>query len=262
MLAVTADDLGMSDGVTRGVLGAFQRGIVRSASLLVTYPGSEAAATAARAEAGLELGLHLDLVGGTPASDPASVRTLVDRDGRFLGLAAFVRALASGGIDPRELAREIRAQAARARSWGLALAAWDSHRHVHALPLVARVVGPVALEEGARWIRRPRPAGVWRGWKPLALTLSAAASEPFYRRLLGNDWYVDVSSWRPREAGAVAHLATLAGSGEIGAHPGYADDALRSVDTLVERREADLALLTDPALRTALGSAVGWRVPA
>ena len=52
------------------------------------------------------------------------------------------------------------------------------------------------------------------------------------------------------------------GLGEIGAHPGYVDDELRTTDGLVGDREKDLEVLTDPLLQTALGSeTVRWRVP-
>ncbi|MGH2499656.1 MAG: hypothetical protein ACRDF0_06160, partial [Candidatus Limnocylindria bacterium] len=89
---------------------------------------------------------------------------------------------------------------------------------------------------------------------------AALASAPFLRGLPGNDWYVDLSSWR-RDAASVALLAALGGVGEIGSHPGYADDALRERDALVHGRAADLALLTDPLLRAAFGDeAVSWRV--
>jgi predicted glycoside hydrolase/deacetylase ChbG (UPF0249 family) len=260
-LVVTADDLGLSDGVTRGILESHRSGIVRSTSLLVTFPTGEEAAALAREERDLEVGLHLDLVGGAPASDPARVRSLVRPDGRFHRLGAFLTRVASGRIRAAELAAEIRAQVARARSWGVAADAWDSHRHVHAMPLVARVVGAVARQEGARWVRRVRPAPVWRGPKAWSLAASMAASEPFYRGLAGNTWYVDLSSWRPRDTTAVALLAAYAGIGEIGAHPGHPDAALRRADTLIDRRDADLALLTDPLLRSALGrDAVRWRV--
>ena len=36
---------------------------------------------------------------------------------------------------------------------------------------------------------------------------------------------------------------------EIAGHPGYADDELRSISSLVEEREHDLAVLVDPALK-------------
>lgn len=260
-LVVTADDLGLTDGVTRGILEAHRRGIVRSTSLLVTYPASEAGAAAGLAERDLEVGLHLDLVGGTPASDPARVPSLVRPDGRFHKLGAFLSRVVSGQVRPAEIAVELRAQVARARSWGLEATAWDSHRHVHAMPLVARVVAAVARQEGARWVRRVRPAAAWGGPKAWSLVAAGAASEPFYRGLGGNTWYVDLSSWRPRDASAVALLAAYAGIGEIGAHPGYSDDALRQEDSLTDRRDADLKLLTDPLLRAVLGrDAVSWRV--
>lgn len=257
-LVVTADDLGLSPAVTRGVLASHRRGIVRSASLLVTFPDGEAAAAAARELPGLEVGLHLDLVEGTPAADPARVRTLVDDDGRFLALGRFVRALFTGRIRASEVATEVRAQAARARSWGLDATAWDSHRHMHALPLVARVVGAVAREEGVRYLRRPAPPAVWHGPKAWALRAACRAASPFLRGIPGNDWYVDLSSWRG-DAAAVALLAAYGGVGEIGAHPGEATDG-DGGDPLARRRPEELALLTDPLLLSALADeAVSWR---
>ena len=65
------------------MLEAHRNGVVRSSSLLVTFPDGEEAAALARAERDLEIGLHIDLVGGRPASDPAAVASLVDAEGRF-----------------------------------------------------------------------------------------------------------------------------------------------------------------------------------
>lgn len=260
-LVVTADDLGLSPGVTAGILESHRRGVVRSTSLLVTYPSSEAAAACAREERDLEIGLHLDLVGGSPACDPGRVRTLIDAEGRFLPLRELVGRLATARISAREVAAELRAQSARARSWGVAPLAWDSHRHVHALPQLARVVSAVAREEGVRWIRRPRPTQPWRGLKPIALRYATAVSEPFYRGIPGNAWYIDLTSWQPDGSAAVALLSARCGVGEIGAHPGHPDSELQDADGLGGRRPADLALLTDPLLRSALGrDAVSWRV--
>ena len=75
---------------------------------------------------------------------------------------------------------------------------------------------------------------------------------------------MDLTSQRPRpDAARVALLATYGGVGELSAHPGYVDDALRDTrDSLVVARPEDLNLLTDPLLRTALGTdVVRWRVP-
>lgn len=262
MLVVTADDLGMGRGIDRAILAAYRDGIVRSTSLLVTFPGSEEGAALAHAEPGLEIGLHIDLVEGRPASDPSRVPSLVDREGRFLGLGRLLQRLAIGRVSASELAGEVREQVARARALGTRAVAWDSHRHVHLVPLVARVIAAVGEEQGARWIRRaapPRPTGAW---KPALLGVATAGSAPFLRGFPGNDWYVDLTSRRPRPDPAwVGLLATLPGVGEISAHPGWADD-LEDADPLADERPLDLALLTDPLLRQALGDdTVRWRVP-
>lgn len=246
-LVVTADDLGLSSEVTRGVIAAHRVGVVRSASLLVTFPASEEGAALGRAESALEIGLHLDLVEGWPVSDARAVSSLVDDEGRFHPLGTFFARLATGRIRGREIAAELRAQVARARAWGTPALAWDSHRHTHAHPLLARVVGAVARELSARWIRRPAPARVWRSRKSFALGLATWVSRPAYGGIPGNDWYVDLSSW-PADATAVALLATYDGVGEIGAHPGAF--------------ESERALLSDPLLVAAFGGdVVGWRVP-
>ncbi|MDQ2953186.1 MAG: ChbG/HpnK family deacetylase, partial [Chloroflexota bacterium] len=153
-LVVTADDLGLSRAVTRGVLEAHRRGIVRSTSLLVTFPWSEEGAAQALAERDLEVGVHLDLVGGTPVCDPAAVRSLCDAEGRFHPLGELTRRLFTGRVSANEVAAELRAQIERARGWGVPALAWDSHRHVHLMPPVARVVGALARELGAGWVRR------------------------------------------------------------------------------------------------------------
>src|SRR2546428_404070 len=159
-LVVTADDLGLSPGVTRGILEAHTRGVVRSASLMVTFASSPEAAALSRMEPDLEVGLHLDLVGGEPVSDPARVASLCDGEGRFWRLPEFTRRLLTGRI-------------------------------------------------------------------------------------------------------RASDLATEGGVGEPSAPPGYGDDALRDTrDSLVAAGPEDLNLLTDPLLRTALGTdVVRWRVP-
>src|SRR5713101_9932691 len=64
-LIVNADDFGLSRGINRGIIEAYQKGIVTSASLMVDRPGSQEAAELYRKlrwlEPELSVGLHVDL---------------------------------------------------------------------------------------------------------------------------------------------------------------------------------------------------------
>ena len=133
--------------------------------------------------------------------------------------------------------------------------------HAHG-GVVARVVGAIAREQGARWIRRATPPRPTRSWKPAALGLGSLGSRPFLRHTPGNDWYVVLSSRSPRpDAAWVALLALHGGVGEIGAHPGYVDDELR--ERVAEQRIGEQRQVRRPHLhqRVALGDdTVRWRV--
>jgi predicted glycoside hydrolase/deacetylase ChbG (UPF0249 family) len=261
-IVVTADDLGLSAGVTRGILEAHRRGVVRSTSLLVTFPAAQEAAALALAEPDLEVGLHIDLVGGQPVSDPSAVPSLCDDDGHFYPLPVFTRRLLTGRVRATELAAELRAQAERAHAWGVPALAWDSHRHVHLMPPVALVVGHIARDLGVRWLRRARAPRLRFQLKTASLHAASLMSDVAFRGIRGPSWYVDLTTHQPRlDAAGVALLAAYGGLGELSAHPGYVDEDLSRRDALVHERADDLALLTDPLLRTALGrQAVTWRV--
>ena len=249
--------------MTRGVLESHRNGVVRSASLLVTFPNSAEGAALARAEPALETGLHVDLVGGRPVSDPARIPSLVDHEGHFHRLPDFAARLFTGRIRTADLAAEIRAQVSRARRWGIVPRAWDSHQHTHLMPPVARIVAHIAREEGVRYLRRANGPRLLAPPKARLLTAATLADRFLLRGLPGNDWFVDLSALPHRpDAPGVALYAAYRGIGELIAHPGYPDDALRSTgDGLILQRHDDLMVLCDPLLRSALGDTIRWRVP-
>ena len=245
------------------MLEAHRNGVVRSSSLLVTFPDGEEAATLARAERDLEIGLHIDLVGGHPASDPAAVPSLVDADGRFHPLPEFTARVLTGRIRSAEVAAEVRAQVARARGWGIDPLAWDSHRHTHLIPPITRVIARVARENAVRYLRRATPPRLAAAVKAQLLGVASLVDRALLRGIPGNDWFVDLSALPSRpDAAAVALYAAYRGVGEIIAHPGYPDDVLRATgDGLVLQRHDDLQVLTDDLVRSAFGDTIRWRVP-
>ena len=160
-LIVNADDWGLTPGVNRGIVRAFQHGIVTSTSLLVTGRAFEDAVTLARQLPELDVGLHLALVEEQAVLPPEALPTLVDKTGRLPRTKGefFKRALL-GQINWDEVEREIASQIARFQQTGLGLSHIDSHQHIHMFPPVFRIVTRLTRSLGHVWIRNP--AGPWR----------------------------------------------------------------------------------------------------
>jgi chitin disaccharide deacetylase len=160
-LIVNADDLGLTPGVNRGVLRAFQDGIVTSASLLVTGSAFDDAVALARQNPELDVGLHVTLVEEQSILGREVLPTLVDESGRLPRTSGeFLRRALLARISWDEVEREIAAQIARFQNTGLRLSHLDSHQHLHMFPPVFQIVRRLTRGMDNVWIRNP--AGPWR----------------------------------------------------------------------------------------------------
>lgn len=131
-LIVNADDFGQSAGVNRGVVHTHEQGIVTSASLMVRWPASRAAAAYARSRPRLSVGLHVDLGEWRFAA------------GRWTPLYEAVDT-----ADPPAVEAEVRAQLEAFRELvGRDPTHLDSHQHVHSAEPVGSVLVSLAGELG------------------------------------------------------------------------------------------------------------------
>jgi hopanoid biosynthesis associated protein HpnK len=160
-LIVNADDFGLTAGVNRGILQAFQDGIVTSASLLVTGHAFDEAVALARQNPKLDVGLHLALVEERAVLGRDALPTLVDETGRFPRTSAeFIRRAVLRRISWQEVEREIAAQIALFQKTGLRMSHLNSHQHLHMFPPVFQIVRRLTRGMDNVWIRNS--AGQWR----------------------------------------------------------------------------------------------------
>lgn len=82
-LIINADDFGLTDGVSRGIVEALDSSIVRSTSVMLCAEGSGARLEGRRESLAGRVGIHLQLTDGVPCSEPPLVPTLTARDGMF-----------------------------------------------------------------------------------------------------------------------------------------------------------------------------------
>jgi predicted glycoside hydrolase/deacetylase ChbG (UPF0249 family) len=216
-LIVNADDFGQSPGVNRGVVTAHERGVVTSASLMVRWPAAAEAASYARANPRLSVGLHLDL------------GEWVFRDGEWSPLYRVV-----AEDDPVAVAAEVRRQLEAFRDLtGRDPSHIDSHQHAHRNEPARSVVLDAGRRVGAP-VRHFSDAVRYHG----GFYGQDGAGTP-YPEGIG--------------VGGLTALLTRLGPGwhELGCHPGLGDD----LDTMYRAERAiEVATLCDPRVRTSLTS--------
>ena len=83
-LLVRGDDLGYSEGVTLGMLSAYEKGIVNSMAIMINMPYAKEAILLAKKHKGLCLGLHVNVTNGKALAPIDQIPTLVDENGVFI----------------------------------------------------------------------------------------------------------------------------------------------------------------------------------
>ncbi|HUP85529.1 MAG TPA: ChbG/HpnK family deacetylase [Acidimicrobiales bacterium] len=258
LLIVNADDYGLTEQVSRGILRAHRGGIVTSTSCLVLAPGFDTCGEWLEEEEDLGVGVHLATVGeDPPLLTAAEVPSLVDRQGRLPGSwRMFLARATAGRIDADDLAKEFRAQLEAVRQLGIDITHVDTHQHLHLWPLVRDVVLDLAVEYGIPAVRVPRSTTAFpgAGVNFLANELAKRASA---RGLLFPDQAAGVDEAGRMDGDRIdVALTRLAASGaaavELSTHPGEGDDPDRRRYRWNYRWEDELHALTSLSARAAV----------
>lgn len=143
-----ADDFGISRGVNAAIVKAHREGILNSASLMINQKYASEAVKLAKELPALELGLHVNLTNELPAAPADKIPLLVDANGKLK--RGFVALFLLSFLNPKRLRRqveiEMRAQIAKYLATGLPLQHLDSHRHVHIIPVIFKVMRKLQKE--------------------------------------------------------------------------------------------------------------------
>lgn len=220
---LNADDFAYEPRVTRGIIEAMRRGLVRSTTMIVNAPWSRESAPLA---AGLSVGLHLNLARWTVLCDPAREHA-----------EAAAPTLSSAFVE-----REARAQLARfVELLGRAPTHVDVHKHLHRWPRVLEGLARTALDAGlpVRSCDEATRAAL-RG-------LGVITNDAFFGDADGPAY------WTLERLEAV--LATLPSEGiiELMCHPGYAPTEVES--RYGPQREVELATFTSPSAAALVAAA-------
>lgn len=142
-LIVNADDFGYNRGVNRGVITAFNKGIVTSTTIMVNGDCFEEAAdliNICRDELGV--GLHINLTRGKPVSFPSKVPSLLDNQGFFWQ----INTLYQKNLVKEEVREEITSQVKKLKDYGIKPTHMDAHHHLQYHTLILEVLMETALD--------------------------------------------------------------------------------------------------------------------
>ncbi len=155
-LIVNADDVGASAEINAATFARTGSGRVTSGSILATGQAFEDAARAARTQARVSWGVHLDVSSGAAPLTRFVPRVL--RDGCLAPASLELRP-----EDADAVLAEWEAQVRRVREAGVEVTHLDSHEHYHYQPMLRRVIRALASRVGVRSIRAMgAPPGAWR----------------------------------------------------------------------------------------------------
>ena len=129
-LIVNADDFGQSEGITRGIIQAHEKGIVTSTSLMVRYNAALGAAEYSKNNTALGVGLHVDL------------GEWILNNGNWIPLYEVVP-LDNPEVVKNEISNQVESFF---KIMGRKPTHIDSHQHVHQRELIKPVLLEIAAE--------------------------------------------------------------------------------------------------------------------
>ena len=259
-LIVNADDFGLTSGVNRGIIEAYERGIVTSATLMACGAKFQEAVDLASRMPQLSVGCHVLLVDASPVLEFQQVSTLATsnfgapkfRDNlvSFAGLAVTRR------LDEDQIEAEITAQIRKLQTAGIKVSHLDSHKHTHMFPVVFRPMLRAARECGVSAVRNPFEPLVFAGTKNWKRRFQLGILRSFrtsFRNALKEFGLITPDGCVGIVATGGLTLETFRqlienlaeGTWEFVTHPGYNDAELEGIKTrLRHSRENELAILT------------------
>ena len=146
---INADDFGLSPSDNAVILGAFQAGVISSATAMANMPAFEEACALAR-QPFLQgrIGLHFNLTFGRPLSPSILMRSTFCNSQGMFDLDLPRHSLWLNRLDREAVLEELEAQWQRCLDNDLHPSHIDSHQHVHNIWPIGEIVARFAARQG------------------------------------------------------------------------------------------------------------------
>lgn len=265
-VVLCADDFGLTDGVSRGILDLVHMGRLSATSVMTNRRSwKDMGADLRTLSQPIGVGLHLNLTTGRPLG----TMPLLAPDGTLPPLRTVLSRALSGRLAAVELRTEIGLQLDAFQDvFGRAPDFVDGHQHVHVLPGIRSALLSVLVERGLAgrlWVRDPgdKVTAILRRRVAFRKALVVSAFALGFRKTAaarGFDSNAGFSGFSDFDAGSDADPTFQAAFAALGprpvvmCHPGYVSEELRRVDPAVESRRRELDYLASDRFAALLRS--------
>jgi predicted glycoside hydrolase/deacetylase ChbG (UPF0249 family) len=150
-----ADDFGFDADTTMASIDLFDKGILKSASIMVNMPASQIAIEYARQHPEFSFGVHLTYVDGLhPVSRPEDIPSLTDRNRLFFDSNIVRKKALTGKIRKNDIITESIHQINILKSSGVPVSHLDSHGHLHKFPAFLFALNEICRQSEIYKVRR------------------------------------------------------------------------------------------------------------
>lgn len=141
-IIINADDFGFSESINKGIIEAYQEGLISSTTIMINMPYAEDAILKWKENKSLGLGLHINLTQGSPISK--SAKSLVDENNIFHNHKKIENEEIE--VTYEDAYTEIKAQIEKLLSYNVKIDHLDNHHFIHKNPFIRKALIDLALE--------------------------------------------------------------------------------------------------------------------
>lgn len=223
-----ADDFGYNQDTCEATISAFEKGLLKSASIMPTSPAANLAIEYAKKHPEYSFGVHLTFVDGLKSANSPDKRTMTDDSGNFYDSGTIRNLALRLQIPTNEILKEMLAQINILESSGIKVSHVDSHGHLHKFPSFL-----IALQQ----LRKMRPGLKVRRVQNIYLSKPSALSPSHWlnrifdkciasKHVTTDHFYMPANNfdtnWGPKIA-AIIQKYPADSTLEIGVHPGFTE---------------------------------------
>ena len=240
-LIINADDFGLTEGITNGIIDCYKKGVIKDISLMAESDAYEHAVDLAKKNNIRNIGAHILLSEETNPS---------------LKYYRFPWRYFLGAVSDKDIYLKVRNQLSKIKNSGFDVTHLNSHQHIHMTPRILKVFVRLAKEFGIKFIRFPFEAKILNFFdckntlrvfslrsmcvlsKAILVKSEIKYNDYFYGHFYSGNLNKE-KLWR-----VLSNIRE--GITELTCHPGYLTDEIRLKYTWHRNCESELMALSDP----------------